>query len=87
MINQVKNRYEIKKCTLKAYTGKVWDLIDNVQAFNITFIHREKNHREDSLVVIASMFILGDSEISNSFKVSTFYRHVVPDNEEALQVF
>lgn len=61
-------------------------MIDNFQAFNITFIQKEKNHREESLVVSASMFILDDFENKNSFKVSTLYQHVVPNNEEALQV-
>ena len=33
------------------------------------------------------MFIPGDPKMTNSFKVSTLYRHVVPYNEEELQVF
>lgn len=87
VVNQDKNKHGIKKCRLKAYAKKVWDLIDCFQAFDITFIHREKNHREDSLTLIVSMFILGDPEMPNSYKVSMLYTHVVPDNRGALQVF
>ena len=87
VVNQVKNKYGIKKCRLKAYSRKVWDLIDHFQAFNLTFIHREKNHMTDSLAVTASMFISDDYEITNSFKVLILYRLNVLDNEESLQVF
>lgn len=73
VINKVKKRYIIKKCRLKAYARKFWDFTESFQAFNIKFIHREKNQREESLEVTASMFIPNDSEVSNSFKVSTLY--------------
>ena len=33
------------------------------------------------------MFTLGDPNIPNSFKISTLYILIVPDNREALQVF
>lgn len=39
------------------------------------------------MVVTTSMFIPGDYEMSISFRVSTLYRPIVPDNEEALLVF
>ena len=81
VVNQVKSIYGIKKCRLKAYGKKFWDLIDHFQAFNITFIHREKNHKVDSLGVTASMFIPSDSKMPSSFKVSTLYKLVVPKNE------
>jgi len=87
MINQVKNRYGINKCRLNAYAKKNWDLIDNFQAFNITFNHKEKNHKANSLEATTPMFIPGDSKTPNSFKVSTLYQPIILDNEEALQVF
>ena len=58
VVNHIKNKYRIKKFRLKAYAKKVWDLIDTFEALDITFIHREKNHREDSLADSTSMFIL-----------------------------
>lgn len=39
------------------------------------------------MAITTSMFIPGNYEIPNSFKVSTLYGPVVPYNEEALQVF
>lgn len=62
LINQIKNKYGIKKRILKAYTRKVWDLIENFQAFNITLIHRKNNHKEYSLALFVSMFVLDSSE-------------------------
>lgn len=56
-VNHIKNKYGIKKCRLKAYAKKVWDLIDTFKEFNITFIHRERNHRADSLVVFSYLFV------------------------------
>ena len=63
VINQVMNIYKINKFRIKAYSKKVWDLIDNFQEFNLTFIHKEKNHTTYSLELIASIFIIGDYEI------------------------
>lgn len=62
-------------------------MIDHFQAFNVTFIHREKNHREYSLAVTTSMFNPSDLKMPNLFKVSMLYKPIVPNNEEALQVF
>ena len=59
VFNQVKSRYGIKKCRLKVYAEKVWDLIDHFQAINVTFIHREKNQKSNFVVVTASMLTLG----------------------------
>jgi hypothetical protein len=87
VVNQVKSKYGIKKFQLKEYSKKVWDLTDHFQAFNITFIHREKNHNPYSLAIIASMFSLCDPEMTNSFNVSMLYKPTILDNEGALKVF
>ena len=39
VINQTMNKYGINKCILVAYAKNFWDLIENFQAFNTTFIH------------------------------------------------
>ena len=82
MINKINIRYEINKCRLKDYSKILWELIESFQAFNVIFIHRE-----DSLAITASMFILGYLNVSNSFKLSTLYQPTIPNNKEALQVF
>lgn len=51
VVNKSRAYMELKKCRIKEYSKKVWDLINHFQAFNITFIHREKNHSVDSLIV------------------------------------
>lgn len=85
VVNQVKNIYGIKKRKLKAYAKRVLDFINHLQVFNITFIHRKKNHHVDTLTVTTSMFTHEDPEMSNSLKVLTLYRPIIPDNEEALK--
>ena len=55
--------------------------------FNITFIHRENNHRDDSLAVSTSILVPEDSGNKNLFKVLTLYHLAVTDNEDKLQVF
>ena len=62
-------------------------MIDHFQAFNITSIHREKNHILDSLTATTSMFTPRDPKMPNSFKVVNLYRPIVSNNEEALLIF
>jgi ribonuclease HI len=57
IVHQVKNIYQEKHPRLRTYRNEVWDLIDNFfLAFNISFIPKEENVMEDSLVVSASKF-------------------------------
>ena len=63
------------------------DLIDNFEEFNITSIHKERNHKEYSLVVSTSMFTLDDPNNENYFKVKTLFWLVVPNNEDLFQGF
>lgn len=87
VVNHVRNKYQVKKCKLKAYLQRVRTLIDSFLAFNITFIHRDKNHRAYYLVVSASMFNQNDLSFSYPFKVGVLFKLAVPNNEESWQVF
>jgi ribonuclease HI len=55
VINQVIQRYKIKKEKLKLYVKRVNELMEAFSSFNISFIPREKNQKEDSLALVASL--------------------------------
>jgi ribonuclease HI len=79
-INHVRNIYQTKKHRLKKYRNKVWDLIDNVfLAFNISFIQREHNQKEDSLTLSTITF---RPPIGPNIKYQVEIRHrtSIPDN-------
>lgn len=78
---------EIKKCRLKVYAKKVWDLINTFESFNIIFIPRGKNHRANYLIVSTSMLILDGTSDENYFLVKNLFHPAIPNNEDSLQVF
>lgn len=81
VVNHVKNKYQVTKCKLKAYLQGVSKLIKFFSSFNIMLIHRDRNHRENSLVVSASFFNQNNISMANPFKVGMIYRPTVPENE------
>jgi ribonuclease HI len=56
VINHIKNKYNIKNEKLKNYAKRVNELMNSFSLFNISFIPRDKNHKVDSLAVVASLF-------------------------------
>jgi ribonuclease HI len=87
IINQVRNIYQDKQQRLKQYRNEVWDLIDNFfLAFNISFIPREQNQKEDSLALASSTF---RPPIGPNIKYQVEIRHrtTIPDNIKHWQVF
>jgi ribonuclease HI len=87
VINQVTQRYKIKKERLKLYFKRVNELMESFSSFNISFIPRDKNHKEDSLALAASLSNPDDTQRKMSFQVERAFRPSVPDNIEYLQVF
>jgi ribonuclease HI len=80
IINQVKKIYQAKQPRLKQSKNEVWDLVDNFfLAFNISFILREENQKEDSLALAASTF---KPPIGSNIKYQVEVRHrtTIPDN-------
>jgi ribonuclease HI len=87
VINQVTQRYKTKKERLKLYFKRVNELMEYFISFNISFIPRDKNHKEDSLALEASLSNLDDVHSKTSFQVEIVFRPSVPDNMEYLKVF
>jgi len=80
VVNRVQKRYNIKKEILKAYKGRVWDLIQTFNYFNIIFIPIERNQKVDSLVVSKSLFNPDSSLVHDSFWFKMIFRSSIPDN-------
>ena len=53
VINQVTQKYKIKKERHKLYFKRVNELMEYFSSFNIYFIPRDKNHKVDSLTLAA----------------------------------
>jgi ribonuclease HI len=61
VINQVTQRSKIKKERLKLYFKRVTELMESFNSFNISFIPRDKNHKTNSLALVASLPNLDDA--------------------------
>ncbi|KAH9310583.1 hypothetical protein KI387_025618, partial [Taxus chinensis] len=51
VFKQVRDLFQVKNRRLKHYRNLVWDSIEFFDAFSIKVVPREKNTRDDSLVV------------------------------------
>jgi ribonuclease HI len=87
IINQVTQKYNIKKERLKLYFKRVNELMEAFCSFNISFIPRDKNQKADSLALAASLSNPDDIQSEMYFQVKRVFRPSVPDNQEYLQVF
>jgi ribonuclease HI len=57
IVHQIINIYQAKHPQLRSYRNEVWDLVDSFfLVFDISFVPREDNSMDDSLVVSASNF-------------------------------
>jgi hypothetical protein len=87
VINQVTQSYWIKKERLKLYFKRVNELMESFISFNITSIPRDKNHKADSLALVASLSNPDDVQRKTYFQVERYFQPYVPDNVEYFQVF
>jgi ribonuclease HI len=67
VIQQLKNKFACKSERLKGYRNAIWDLINDLDALNLTAIPREQNSKEDELAVAASTLQLPDSLIDDCY--------------------
>jgi hypothetical protein len=87
VINQVTQRYKIKKERLKLYFKRVNEFMEAFSSFNISFIPRDKNQKEYSLPLADSLSNLDDVQRKTYFQVERIFRPSLPNNQEYLQVF
>jgi ribonuclease HI len=82
VINHITQRYKIKKERLKLYFKRVNELMESFNSFNIAFIPRDKNHKADSLALVASLSNPDDAQSKTSSQVERDFRPSVPNNME-----
>jgi hypothetical protein len=87
IINHIRKKYKVKKEKLKCYAKRVSELMYSFNSFNISFIPREKNQKDDALAVSTSLFNTKDCQGQGTYHVKTIFRPSIPDNQEYLQVF
>jgi ribonuclease HI len=73
VINQVTQRYKIKKERLKLCFKRVNELMEYFSSFNISFIPRDKNQKADSLDLVASLSNPDDMQIKMYFQVEKLF--------------
>jgi hypothetical protein len=87
IVHQVKKLYQAKHPRLRTYKNEVWDLVDSfLLSFNISFVPRDENTMEDSLVVSASNFRVPFPP-KLKYDVEVKYRPSIPDNVKHWKVF
>jgi hypothetical protein len=87
IVHQVRNRYQAKHPSLRAYINEVWDLVDSFFLdFNMSFVPREKNSMAYSLAISASNFKV-PLPPKLKYEVELKYRPSIPDNVKHWKVF
>ncbi|KAH9324348.1 hypothetical protein KI387_004526, partial [Taxus chinensis] len=56
IVNQVREQHPTKNDLLRSYKNRVWDLIEDFEAFNIVSIPRKKNEVTDRLGAVGATF-------------------------------
>jgi len=87
IINQITHKYKNKRERLKLYFKKVSELMESFCSFNISFIPMDKNQKEYSSTLVASLSNSDDVHNKTYFQVKRVFRPSILDNQEYLQVF
>jgi ribonuclease HI len=87
IVHEVRNMYQAKHPRLMAYRNEVGDLVDSFFLdFNISFVPREENIMEESLVVSASKFKV-PLPPQLKYEVEVKYIPSIPNNFKHWKVF
>lgn len=89
IINQVRGMHVTKNDVLKSYKHRVWDMIEEFDAFNLVSIPRDQNKNVDRLAAIGAQVDI-PSEIRKE-KLQPYVKRVIkpfiPDNNIHWKVF
>ena len=83
IVRKIRNIIHCLSPHLKGDQTEVWDLITNLNAFNINSIPRLQNVAADFFVVSAARLV----PINNKFSIKLIFRTSIPDNVTNLRVF
>jgi ribonuclease HI len=87
VIQQLKNKFACKSKRLKGYRDAIWDLINDLDDFNLIVIPREQNSKADKLAVVSSTLQLPDGLIDENISMEVIFQPSVPNNVDHWQVF
>ena len=80
VVQQVRDKYQVKQGLLKVYRNEVWDMIDNFFiSFNITFIPRDHNQIADSLALATTYFRI-TKQTQLKYPIEVRYKPSILDN-------
>jgi ribonuclease HI len=80
VVRQVRDSIHCLSLHLKSYQSEVWNLMNTFSSFNINFIPRLNNSKEDLLANVASKLFPVEGLSLDAFSVELFFRPSVPDN-------
>jgi hypothetical protein len=87
IVQQVRNVYQTKNIWLKDYINEVWDIVEDFfLSFNILYITRNQNEKDDSLVVKKSTFKIPFPP-KLKYEVEVRYMPSILDNVKHWKVF
>ena len=87
VVQQVRDKYQVKHDLLKVYRNEVWDMIYNYFiSFNISFIPRDHNQTVDSLALAATHFKI-PKQTQLNYPIEIRYRPSVPNNIRQWRLF
>ena len=87
IIEQIKQKFACYDKRLKRYRNRVWDLIEDFDAFNIKFSYRANNQVANALAQTASSLAPIKLDGLKKFRVELALVPSVPDNVKNFQVF
>lgn len=87
--NQVRELNAVKNDLLKDYKNRVWDLMEDFEAFNIVSIPQKENESSNILVVVGETFDVIDNikRDKGQPSIHVVVRLAVPNNNTYWQVF
>ncbi|XP_057825751.1 uncharacterized protein LOC131037573 [Cryptomeria japonica] len=89
IVNQVRGLNAVKNDNLKAYKLRVWDSIEDFDAFNIVAVPRSRNQHADWLAAVGAQYDIPNSikRVCDQQHIKIIIRPSIPDNNVNWQVF
>lgn len=89
VVNQVRGLNAVKNDVLKSYRHRVWDLLEDFDAFNILAIPRHRNQHADRLATVGAQYDIPNSinAVCDQQYIKIIIRPSVLDNNMNWQVF
>ena len=87
IVRKIKGQYSVKNHKLKNYRNRVWEKIEDLDAFSIEVVPREMNIKANSLVVSTSLLLPHPKFKDKKYHIEIVYQASILDNIESWKVF